>query len=92
MKLPIFLTMKEITTDTNTVLDFDALTHSSNARLSSPVTIYRGVHPKPVKTILLKDLLRDRNRVQKFKQICTSLHFFSVSCYKSTSLIKMTEK
>jgi predicted P-loop ATPase len=51
--------MKEITTDTNTVLDFDALTHSSNARLSSPVTIYRGVHPKPVKTILLKDLLRE---------------------------------
>jgi predicted P-loop ATPase len=59
VKLHIFLTMKEITTDTNKVLDFDALTHSSNARLSSPVTIYRGVHPKPVKTILLKDLLRE---------------------------------
>jgi predicted P-loop ATPase len=43
--------------DSSNELDFNALQSSSNERLNVPVTIYRGVHPQPLKTISLRDLL-----------------------------------
>jgi hypothetical protein len=43
--------------DSSNELNFNELQSSSNARLNVPVTIYRGVHPQPVKHITLKDLL-----------------------------------
>ncbi len=49
--------MKEITTDTHAVSDFGALMSNSNARLTLPVTLYRGINPQPLKSIPLKDLL-----------------------------------
>jgi hypothetical protein len=43
--------------DSSNELNFNELQSSSNARLNVPVTIYRGVHPQPLKTISLCDLL-----------------------------------
>jgi hypothetical protein len=43
--------------DSSNELDFNVLQSSSNERLNVPVTIYRGVHPQPLKTISLRDLL-----------------------------------
>ena len=49
--------MKEITTNTTPVFDFGALMSNSNARLTLPVTLYRGIQPQPLKSIPLRDLL-----------------------------------
>jgi hypothetical protein len=49
--------MSKKTFDSSNELDFNALQSSSNERLNVPVTIYRGVHPQPLKTISLRDLL-----------------------------------
>jgi hypothetical protein len=43
--------------DSSNELDFNVLQSASNERLNVPVTIYRGVHPQPLKTISLRDLL-----------------------------------
>ena len=51
--------MKEITTDTDTVLEFGALMYDSDARLNVPVTIYRGIHPTPQKHITLGALFAE---------------------------------
>jgi predicted P-loop ATPase len=51
--------MKEITTDTNAVLEFGALMHDSNARLNVPVTLYRGIQPSPQKHITLGELFSE---------------------------------
>ncbi len=49
--------MKEITTNTTPVLDFDVL--PTNTRLNVPVTIYRGIHPTPQKQITLGALFSE---------------------------------
>ena len=49
--------MKKITTDTGTVLDFEAL--PSHARLTFPVTILKGKNPRPVRHITLGALINE---------------------------------
>jgi hypothetical protein len=51
--------MKEKTTDTGTVLDFGALPYATHARLTVPVTILKGINPRPVRHITLSELLAE---------------------------------
>jgi hypothetical protein len=54
-----FSAMKEKTTDTGTVLDFGALPYTTHARLTVPVTILKGINPRPVRHITLSELLAE---------------------------------
>ena len=49
--------MKEKTTDTGNVLDFEAL--PTHARLTAPVTILKGKNPRPVRQITLGALMEE---------------------------------
>ena len=51
--------MKEKTTDTVPVFDFGALPYATHTRLTVPVTILKGIHPRPMRHITLSELFAE---------------------------------
>jgi predicted P-loop ATPase len=54
--------------DSSNELDFDALTHHSNARLNVPVTILKGKNPHPLRHVTLAELIQ-AIRTNEVKQL-----------------------